>query len=104
VELVLLVTILAIGGQSVWLLKDRSDRLESGVDGQASGFREEPLPEHSVAVLPCTSLGRGEGQSYFADGLAAELITRLALAMAYSVLGERDRARKYRAWPGCSLL
>jgi TolB-like protein/Flp pilus assembly protein TadD len=77
VELVILVAILAVGGQSVWLLKDRSDRLEAEASGPP-GFREQPLPEHSVAVLPCTNLSRDEDQGYFADGLAAELITRLA--------------------------
>lgn len=77
-ELVILVAILALGGQSVWLLKDRSDRLEAEASGQTFQFREEPLPEHSVAVLPCANLSRDESQGYFADGLAAELITRLA--------------------------
>ena len=78
VELVILVAILALGGQSVWLLKDRSDRLAAEASGQTFQFREEPLPEHSVAVLPCANLSQDENQGYFADGLAAELITRLA--------------------------
>jgi TolB-like protein len=77
-ELVILVAILALGGQSVWLLKDRNDRLESEAGGQVFRFREMPLPEHSVAVLPCVNLGSDESQGYFADGLAAELITRMA--------------------------
>jgi adenylate cyclase len=78
VELLVLVVILALGGQSIWLLKDRSERLQAEASGPPQGFREEPPAEHSVAVLPCANLGRDEAQGYFADGLAAELITRLA--------------------------
>lgn len=78
VEFLVLVVILVLGGQSVWLLKSRSGHPELAPDGHAAVFREEPLPEHSVAVLPCRSLGSDEEQGYFADGLAAELITRLA--------------------------
>ena len=78
VELVILLVILALGGQSVWMLKDRSERLQAETSGTPQAFREEPPAEHSVAVLPCANLGRDESQDYFADGLAAELITRLA--------------------------
>lgn len=78
VELVIVFAILALGGQSIWLLKDRSDRTAVEAEGQTFQIREDPLPEHSVAVLPCANLSRDESQGYFADGLAAELITRLA--------------------------
>jgi len=78
VELGIVIAILALGGQGIWLLKDRNDRLESELNGQTFQFRMEPLPEHSVAVLPCANLSPEDSQGYFADGLAAELITRLA--------------------------
>jgi len=78
VELGLIVVLLGLAGQSIWLLKDRDERLTSGQGSDASSFRDEPLPEHSVAVLPCANLSDDESQDYFADGLAAELITRLA--------------------------
>jgi len=77
-ELVMVVAILALGGQSIWLLKDRSDRMEADSERQTLHFRDNPLPQHSVAVLPCANLSRDESQGYFAEGLAAELITRLA--------------------------
>lgn len=78
VEAVILAVLLALGGHSIWLLKHRSDLLEAEVGAQTFRFREEPLPQHSVAVLPCANLSGDESQGYFADGLAAELITRLA--------------------------
>ncbi|MFZ8942206.1 MAG: hypothetical protein ACO2ZK_09520, partial [Gemmobacter sp.] len=52
--------------------------MSRGVGTPSADFRPEPLPRHSVAVLPCANLSAHEEQGYFADGLAAELITRLA--------------------------
>lgn len=77
-EAVLLVALLALAGQSIWLLKYRSEQAGAKSEAMAFQFREDPLPQHSVAVLPCTNLSDDNDQGYFADGLAAELITRLA--------------------------
>ena len=78
IETVLLVALLAMAGQSVWLLRDRDQSINQEPVTAASGFRTAPLPDNSVAVLPCMNLSGDEGQGYFADGLAAELITRLS--------------------------
>ncbi len=78
-ELVLLTALLVLAGGSVWTLKNRSadsPALQSSVAGFA--FRQEPMPENSVAVLPCSNFSADSDQEYFADGLAAELITRLS--------------------------
>ncbi len=77
-ELALLAVLLALAGGSVWMLKSRSDPSVSANASVGFSFRADPLPEHSVAVLPCTNLSGDEGQEHFADGLAAELITRLS--------------------------
>jgi TolB-like protein/Flp pilus assembly protein TadD len=78
VETVLLVALLVMAGQSVWLLRDRDQSIDEERETAASPFRSEPLPDKSVAVLPCMNLSGDEAQGYFADGLAAELITRLS--------------------------
>ncbi len=78
VELVLLIVLLSLGGQSVWLLRDRGLNIEPDVVKPRLTFRAEPLPQNSVAVLPCLNLGGDENRAHFADGLAAELITRLS--------------------------
>lgn len=78
VELILLVVLLSLGGQSVWLLRDHSLNSESDANKPRATFRAEPLPQNSVAVLPCLNLGGDENRAHFADGLAAELITRLS--------------------------
>jgi TolB-like protein/tetratricopeptide (TPR) repeat protein len=77
-EAVLLIALMLLAGQSVWLLKYRSEQVVEITRTVAFQFRDEPLPEHSVAVLPCVNLSNDDDQGYFADGLAAELITRLA--------------------------
>jgi len=77
-ELVLLAVLLGLAGGSVWLLKSRSDTAVSQSSMAGFAFRAAPLPEHSVAVLPCTNLSSDEEQEHFADGLAFELITRLS--------------------------
>lgn len=78
VELILLIVLLSLGGQSVWLLRERGLDTEADVDKPGQAFRTEPLPQNSVAVLPCLNLGGDANRAYFADGLAAELITRLS--------------------------
>jgi len=77
-ELVLLTALLALAGQSVWFLRGQDHSIDPETASAMSSFRAEPLPEHSVAVLPCLNLSEDEGQAYFADGLAAELISRLS--------------------------
>jgi len=77
-ELSLIVVLIALAGQSVWVLKGREGQPSALPAGDAFRFRDEPLPEHSVAVLACADLSDDQAQRYFADGLAAELITRLA--------------------------
>jgi TolB-like protein len=77
-ELVLLTALLALAGQSVWSLRDQYRSVDPDSAYAVSSFRSELLPENSVAVLPCLNLSANEGQSYFADALAAELITRLS--------------------------
>ena len=78
IETVLLVALLVLAGQSVWLLRDKNQSIDLETGSVAAAFRVDPLPEKSVAVLPCLNLSGDEGQAYFADGLAAELITRLS--------------------------
>lgn len=78
VELILLITLLSLGAQSVWHLRNRNPPTQHAETSGPTNFRSEPLPANSVAVLPCLNLSRDEDQAYFADGLAAELITRLA--------------------------
>lgn len=78
VELILLITLLSLASQSIWYVRDRSQAADSAEFSASTPFRQEPLPANSVAVLPCLNLSKDEEQAFFADGLAAELITRLS--------------------------
>lgn len=78
IEVVLLLVLLVVGGQSVLLLRERSISAPDATAVTSSEFRSMPLAENSVAVLPCVNLSADESHSYFADALAAELITRLS--------------------------
>lgn len=86
-EAILLVVLLALAGQSIWMLKYHS---EQTAEGEVFRFRDEPLPQHSVAVLPCENLGGDAGQGYFADGLASELITRLAAVRGLRIPSQKS--------------
>jgi TolB-like protein/Flp pilus assembly protein TadD len=77
-ELALLTVLLALAGQSVWFLRGQDQPIDPETGPTVSSFRAEPLPANSVAVLPCLNLSADAGQAYFADALAAELITRLS--------------------------
>jgi len=77
-EVAVLTAILLLAGQTLWLLKDRHGSPHDAAQLKELTFRATPAPENSVAVLPCLNLSGDEEQSYFADGLAAEVITRLA--------------------------
>lgn len=90
IEIVLLSVLLALGAQSVWLLRDRSHAIETEAGVPAQAFRTEPLPQNSVAVLPCLNLGGDESRAYFADGLAAELITRLSAVSGLRIPSQRS--------------
>lgn len=77
-EMLLLTAIIALAGHSVWTLRVQHQPVDTDTVPVASSFRTEPLPENSVAVLPCLNLSADADQAYFADALAAELITRLS--------------------------
>ena len=83
IELMILAAVLAVGGGLLW----RYTQVES-VD-QASGTKvasganatNEPAadtPEKSIAVLPFVNMSSDPDQEYFSDGIAEELLNRLA--------------------------
>ncbi|MGD0504383.1 MAG: winged helix-turn-helix domain-containing protein [Steroidobacteraceae bacterium] len=45
---------------------------------QADPFAQRPFPAKSIAVLPFVDLSEDKNQQYFADGMAEEIIARLA--------------------------
>jgi TolB-like protein len=56
-------------------------------------------PEKSIAVLPFENLSRDPGNSYFADGIQDEILTRLAKIADLKVIS-RTSTQRYHSKPG----
>jgi len=95
-ELGLLVTILALAGGSVWMLRSSSVVGEGQVpeDRQAIVPMEAPV----LAVLPFADLSPGGDQAYFADGLHEELLHQLAVLRGLH-LTSRTSVEHFRGSP-----
>jgi TolB-like protein/cytochrome c-type biogenesis protein CcmH/NrfG len=82
-ELVLIGTLLMIGGGLLWQMPRPSARSDSAgksetIDGKPLGASGEIVaPAHSVAVLPFVDMSEQKDQEYFSDGMSEELIDML---------------------------
>jgi TolB-like protein len=59
------------------------------------------LPAKSIAVLPFENLSRDPDNSYFAEGIQDEILTRLSKIAALKVIS-RSSTQKYKSAPGNS--
>jgi TolB-like protein/Tfp pilus assembly protein PilF len=66
------------------------------VDGHRSAAS---LPEKSIAVLPFASLSEDKANSYFADGIQDEILTRLSKIAELKVIS-RTSTQQYQSKPG----
>jgi adenylate cyclase len=82
-ELVLIGTLLVIGGILLWQVPRPSGRSDSAgksetIDAKALGASPViAAPAHSVAVLPFVDMSEQKDQEYFSDGMSEELIDML---------------------------
>ena len=60
--------------------------------------RTSPAPEKSIAVLPFDNLSRDSDNSYFADGIQDEILTRLAKIADLKVIS-RTSTQRYQSKP-----
>src|SRR5262249_21023087 len=56
-------------------------------------------PEKSIAVLPFENLSEDKANAYFADGIQAEILTRLAKIADLKVIS-RTSTQRYQSKPG----
>ena len=82
---VLLLAAIAAGG--IWLERDPIRKLWRHTIG--------PAPSPVIAVIPLDVVGADRSQTYFADGLTEDLISRLGQTTGLKVLG-RSATRDYR--------
>ena len=75
-ELLILALLLAIGGSMLWYTGKTSDVVSSDVEKVVD--IQKIAPEKSIAVLPFENLSEDKGNAYFADGMQALILTKLA--------------------------
>ncbi|MFL6518945.1 MAG: tetratricopeptide repeat protein [Chthoniobacterales bacterium] len=76
-------------------LRDRAVRSDAESDGRGSAAS---LPERSIAVLPFDNLSDDKSNTYFAEGIQDEILTRLAKISALKVIS-RTSTQKYKSTP-----
>ena len=87
---ILLLLVLAALGAAAWFERDPIRRLWRRTLG--------PAPAPVIAVMPLDLQGPDASQTYFADGLTEDLISRLGQTTGLRVLG-RSATRDYRGRP-----
>jgi len=83
------VALVATAGYVAWTrVHKNNDAGQQGAatPGQSTATAVASIPEKSVAVLPFADLSEKHDQEYFADGVAEELIDRLARATGLKVI------------------
>ncbi len=73
-ELLILALLLMVGGGFLWRFAGRS--LKAAATEMAAA--PSAIPAKSVAVLPFVDMSQAKDQEYFSDGIAEELLNRLA--------------------------
>ncbi|MEZ5461229.1 hypothetical protein [Dokdonella sp.] len=82
-ELMILAAVLAVGGGFLWRYA-QVESVHPVPDGNATdsvsdtSVAESPTPDKSIAVLPFVNMSSDPDQEYFSDGIAEELLNRLA--------------------------
>jgi TolB-like protein/Tfp pilus assembly protein PilF len=70
-----------------------------GAENGPNSSRTASLPEKSIAVLPFASLSEDKANSYFADGIQDEILTRLSKIAELKVIS-RTSTQQYQSRPG----
>jgi TolB-like protein/Tfp pilus assembly protein PilF len=71
----------------------------AGTENGSGSNRTVSLPEKSIAVLPFASLSEDKANSYFADGIQDEILTRLSKIAELKVIS-RTSTQQYQSRPG----
>jgi adenylate cyclase len=91
-EIVILTILLFVAGSILWGLSKSSREKAVAVvvpsaPAVATGGTVATAPDKSIAVLPFTDMSEKKDQEYFADGIAEEVLDRLAKVPGLKVVG-----------------
>jgi TolB-like protein/class 3 adenylate cyclase/Tfp pilus assembly protein PilF len=74
-------------------------RVSPGITrGSSQGILAASIPERSIAVLPFENLSEDKANAYFADGIQAEILTRLSKIADLKVIS-RTSTQQYKSAP-----
>ena len=100
-ELLILALLLAVGGAFLWQFASgaRRSAVEKRPNEQtAVALPASAIPDKSIAVLPFDNLSDDKSNSYFAEGVQDEILTRLARVADLKVIS-RTSTQKYKSAP-----
>ena len=99
-KLTALVAIIAIIATGLFMLRLNRQKLTSASASNIapSASALTPLPEKSIAVLPLENLSEEKANTYFADGVQNEILTKLAGIGDLKVIS-RSSTAKYKSKP-----
>jgi len=97
-ELLIIGLVLAIGGGILWRFAAISAAMTTNATSgnEQSGAGVAAIPVKSIAVLPFENLSEDKSNTYFADGMQDEIITRLAKIGELKVIS-RSSTLRYRS-------
>jgi TolB-like protein/tetratricopeptide (TPR) repeat protein len=91
-EIIILTVLLFVAGSTLWWLSrahvnNLSAMIAPPVPAAATAVKAIVAPDKSVAVLPFADMSEKKDQGYFADGIAEEVLDRLAKVPGLKVVG-----------------
>lgn len=102
VELLIMATLLAVGGGVMWQHAGRSApeiaAAATPVAPPGVPARDAAIPARSIAVLPFENLSSDKDNAYFSDGIQDLILTKLAEIAELKVIS-RTSTRKYASRP-----
>ena len=78
IELSILTVLLAIGGLLLWRFAPTVHEAPAVASSAQPAVASSAIPAKSIAVLPFVNMSADPAQEYFSDGIAEELLNRLA--------------------------
>ncbi len=86
-EIIILAVLLFVTGSILWWLSRAHVSTVAGVVAPSVPAAPSAAPDKSVAVLPFADMSEKKDQEYFADGIAEEVLDRLAKVPGLKVVG-----------------